>query len=289
MRAMVPRHVYHSAAYYQRPGAPTMKEKIWKGADLIFDLDADHLRNAPRSYGEMLAMVKKETEKLLTFLLSDFGFSEDKVSIAFSGGRGYHIHIRDPRIFTFKGDERREIVDYLTGRGLDFDSFITKRKIAEAYRIELVSALRCPPENAPGWGGRINRAIISFMEDLCKLPEDKALEMLSSIKGIKGKKSNEFYTYIKTFDQILNDDIDEETAIEKLSSIGWINDAEDFYFHLRLSRMIRKGEYDKIKSLKCSKKIDVIKYRKICEHLSAGLIDEPEAIKKAIFRWNFSF
>ncbi len=65
VRAMVPRHVYHSAAYYQRPGAPTMKEKIWQGADLIFDLDADHLRNAPKSYSEMLGLVKKETQKLL--------------------------------------------------------------------------------------------------------------------------------------------------------------------------------------------------------------------------------
>ncbi|MDD1762458.1 MAG: DNA primase catalytic subunit PriS, partial [Methanothrix sp.] len=44
VRSMVPRHLYHSAAYYQKPGAPTMKEKIWQGADLIFDLDADHLR-----------------------------------------------------------------------------------------------------------------------------------------------------------------------------------------------------------------------------------------------------
>ncbi|HPH48631.1 MAG TPA: DNA primase catalytic subunit PriS, partial [Methanothrix sp.] len=57
VRAMVPRHVYHSAAYYQRPGAPTMKEKIWQGADLIFDLDADHLKNAPKSYGGMLETV----------------------------------------------------------------------------------------------------------------------------------------------------------------------------------------------------------------------------------------
>jgi len=40
VRSIVPRHVYHSAAYYQRPGAPTMKEKLWTGADLIFDLDA---------------------------------------------------------------------------------------------------------------------------------------------------------------------------------------------------------------------------------------------------------
>jgi hypothetical protein len=171
-------------------------------------------------------------------------------------------------------------VDYLTGRGLDFDSFIAKQKIIGGHGIDLVSALRCPPENAPGWGGRLNRAIISFVEDLCKIPEDKALEMLSSIKGIKGKKSNEFYTYIKTFDQILNDDIDEETAINKLSSIGWINDAEDFYFYLRLSYLIRKGEYDLIKGLKCSKKIDVIRYKKICEHLIAGEIDESVAIKR---------
>jgi len=43
VQAMVPAHVYHSAAYYQHPGAPTMKEKNWEGADLIFDIDADHL------------------------------------------------------------------------------------------------------------------------------------------------------------------------------------------------------------------------------------------------------
>jgi DNA primase small subunit len=39
-----------------------MKEKFWKGADLIFDLDADHLRKAPKSYSEMLELVKKETQ-----------------------------------------------------------------------------------------------------------------------------------------------------------------------------------------------------------------------------------
>jgi len=43
----------------------------------------------------MLAAVKKETQKLLGFLTADFGFAEDKMSAAFSGGRGYHIHIRD--------------------------------------------------------------------------------------------------------------------------------------------------------------------------------------------------
>jgi DNA primase small subunit len=38
-----PRHVYFSAARYGDPGAGTMDAKGWRGADLVFDLDADHL------------------------------------------------------------------------------------------------------------------------------------------------------------------------------------------------------------------------------------------------------
>jgi DNA primase small subunit len=228
----------------------------------------------------MLELVKRETLKLLGFLTADFGFSENVIHVAFSGGRGYHIHIRDPRIFTLGGDERREIVDYLTGRGLDLESFIAKHKIIGGHGIEVVSALRCPPENAPGWGGRLNHAFISFQEELCEMPEDQALKMLCSTKGMKYNKANEFYTYIKTFDQILHGDIDEETAIQKLSSIKWIKDAEDFYLRLRLSYMVRKGEFDKIKSLKYSREFDIHKYKRICEDLSTGTINEPEAIKR---------
>ena len=72
----------------------------------------------------MLMLVKKETQKLLTFLLSDFGITESRISVVFSGGRGYHIHVRDPSVFALGSDERREIVDYLTGRGLAMERFI---------------------------------------------------------------------------------------------------------------------------------------------------------------------
>ncbi|MFA4935934.1 MAG: DNA primase small subunit PriS, partial [Candidatus Methanoperedens sp.] len=123
IRGMTPAHLYHSAAYYRFPGAATMKEKQWQGADLIFDLDADHLppEVRGRSYKDMLDAVKKETGKLLDFLFDDFGFSEDKVSIVFSGGRGYHIHVRDPKVLALESAERREIVDYLGGTGLATD------------------------------------------------------------------------------------------------------------------------------------------------------------------------
>ena len=204
VRAMVPRHVYHSAAYYQRPGAPTMKEKIWQGADLIFDLDADHLRNAPKSYGKMLELVKKETQKLLTFLLSDFGFREEKLSVVFSGGRGYHIHIRDPRIFALGGDERREIVDYLTGRGLDIERLRFKVSISGDVGAEKVRALRCQSENSPGWGGRFNEAVVRFAEEIRNLDEKNAVKKLTKIKNIGDVRAVEFYMRIKS-DRVLDD------------------------------------------------------------------------------------
>ena len=47
IRNLVPQHTYYSTAYYEKPDAGTMAEKGWCGADLIFDLDADHSCGAP--------------------------------------------------------------------------------------------------------------------------------------------------------------------------------------------------------------------------------------------------
>lgn len=194
---MVPSHVYHSAAYYQRPAAPTMKEKLWQGADLIFDLDADHLKKAPKSYGQMLELVKKETLKLLGFLLADLGFAEQSISVVFSGGRGYHIHVRDPGVFGLGSDERREIVDYLAGRGLEIERLITKRMVSGDSGVKEARVLTCPSEGAPGWRGRLNRAIVSFAEDLQKLDREEAISRLSSLEGIGPANASRFYSYIQ--------------------------------------------------------------------------------------------
>ena len=76
MIAQVPKHSYYSTAYYRRPNAPTMEEKGWMGADLIFDLDADHLEGAEdMSYSQMMDQIKKEMINLLdSFLYNDLGF-----------------------------------------------------------------------------------------------------------------------------------------------------------------------------------------------------------------------
>jgi DNA primase small subunit len=42
IRDRIPSDVYHSCAYYENPEAE-MEKKGWQGADLVFDIDADHI------------------------------------------------------------------------------------------------------------------------------------------------------------------------------------------------------------------------------------------------------
>jgi DNA primase small subunit len=167
-----PQHAYYSSAYYQRPDAPKMTEKNWMGAELIFDLDSDHLPNAEKmGYAESLFTVKKEFIKLIDeFLLGDFGFKEKHMELYFSGGRGYHCHVKDPAILDLDSNERREIVDYITGRDLQ-DSLIfheqaTGRKRYGSHSFASGKSLKMPTPDQDGWKGRISRGIIDLVYEI---------------------------------------------------------------------------------------------------------------------------
>ncbi|MCI4318324.1 MAG: DNA primase catalytic subunit PriS, partial [Thermoplasmata archaeon] len=97
-----PRHVYYSSAYYRFPDHPKMAGKEWLGADLIFDLDADHLRqSAGRDFAGQLALVKEKVTALLDdFLFGDFGIDPAQTTLVFSGGRGDHVHVHDEAYLT---------------------------------------------------------------------------------------------------------------------------------------------------------------------------------------------
>lgn len=183
----VPSHVYYSSAYYQKPNAKTMQEKIWLGADLIFDLDADHIKGAENMcYEEMLEKVKVEIKKLLNdFLLNDFGFDEKYIKIAFSGGRGYHIHVTDKKIFQLKSNERREIVDYIIGEGLNLDRvFIEERYAEKRYgrKIYVKQPRLKISSSKKGWTGRISRGILEIAKQLEKMNKEEALNYLREHK-----------------------------------------------------------------------------------------------------------
>ena len=248
IRTSVPAHVYHSAACYQRPGAPTMREKGWLGADLIFDLDADHLRNAPSSYNEMLDFVKIETLKLLDFLTDDFGFAASDVHVVFSGGRGYHIHVRDPRVFELESSERREIVDYLTGRGLEVSRFISEGQAEGDFGVETADVIRCSPADSPGWGKRVNRSMISFVEQIRSLDEKEAVKVLSSVEGIGKRNASRFRQSLMRADILERIRRGDSLDLFKGSSKVWRplieGYLEDDGVSLGFSRDLESGETD---------------------------------------------
>jgi DNA primase small subunit len=144
LRGNAPAHAYHSAAIYKYP-TEKMANKGWLGADLIFDLDADHLVSEAEfqsySYEDILKLVKGETLKLIDFLLNDFGFPEEDIELVFSGSRGYHIHIETEEVRGLGSRERREIVDYVMATGLDI--LVGKTAAANYGARELRTCTAC--------------------------------------------------------------------------------------------------------------------------------------------------
>jgi DNA primase small subunit len=149
----VPSDVYRSCAYYENPAAE-MDKKGWLGADLVFDIDADHIptscnklhddwickkcglgdrgeppKQCSKCGGEKfdtktwvceqcLDSAKEETTKLIDILQNDFGFSNKEMHVFFSGHRGYHVHVETETVKSLDTMDRKEIVDYVTGLGL---------------------------------------------------------------------------------------------------------------------------------------------------------------------------
>jgi len=192
MQDFVPSDAYHSCAHYEDPTAE-MERKGWLGADLIFDIDVDHIptpcnkvhdewtccscgfsgkgvtpekcpicggerfRESTWLCQECMDTAKNETIKLLEVLKEDFGFSDNDIQVYFSGHRGYHVHIESEIVRSLDAISRKEIVDYICGIGFDTDSQSLIWGKAEKSK----------------WHARITRGIQKFilnanMEDLEK-------------------------------------------------------------------------------------------------------------------------
>jgi DNA primase small subunit len=169
IKNLVPQHAYYSTAYYEKPDAGTMADKGWCGADLIFDLDADHIVRGP--YDKMLARVKEETEKLISMLTVEFGMDPKTIELVFSGGRGYHVHVRDIAFRGWGSAERRELIDYVCGIGIDPSVMLSIKKPVP-----------------PGWPVRYRETLLEYLRWMGTLTGEDALAHLTAIEGI-GKDS----------------------------------------------------------------------------------------------------
>lgn len=193
LRMFAPSDAYYSCAYYEEPEAE-MDRKGWLGSDLIFDIDADHIPTScdkahdwwicgtcgfsgkgitpqycPVCGGEKFKVMtwpcescldsaKAEAVKLLDMLIQDFGFSEEEVRAFFSGHRGYHVHVENEAIKTLDAVDRKEIVDYVSGLGLNvfFHGLNEKNwKVERAYLGTRLDHL--------GWRKRIALGMQNFI------------------------------------------------------------------------------------------------------------------------------
>jgi DNA primase small subunit len=206
----VPSDVYRSCAYYEIPEAE-MDKKGWLGADLVFDIDADHIptpcnkihdkwtcnkcgfsgkgitpENCPVCGGQKfntqtwacdqcLEATKTETAKLIDMLGTDFGFSDTEMHTFFSGHRGYHVHVENEAVKTLDTMARKEIVDYVSGLGLTVFADKAKRKSPRRRRSRSFSLHNF------GWNRRLKLGLSSFILNATK--EDLAN---AGVKGNSG-------------------------------------------------------------------------------------------------------
>jgi DNA primase small subunit len=205
LRELAPSDVYHSCAYYENPEAE-MDKKGWIGADLVFDIDADHIPTAcskihdewtcnkcgfggkgvppqtcPICNAEKflnktwpcsicLDSAKKETRKLVDLLGKDFGFSSNELHLFFSGHRGYHVHIENEKLSGLDSAARREIVDYVCGLGLSVLGYPAGEKVHKKGGSQFFSLANY------GWGHRLKQGIRGFIR-IASVEELKALSV----------------------------------------------------------------------------------------------------------------
>src|SRR5437660_5475143 len=190
---LIPLHVYFSTAYYRERTAP-MEEKGWTGADLVYDIYADHLNTpckpdhdnwkckacgttgnggapklCPKCRNDRLEEqtwlcdrclqeAKEETAKLLEMLYTDLGIDHEATRLFFSGHRGYHVHVYSKQTSQFGEEERREIADYLLAQGLD-----PQLHELEEISVAGTKVAEGPLIGQPGWRGRIVAGIYDIL------------------------------------------------------------------------------------------------------------------------------
>ncbi len=171
LQEKAPRHFYYSSARYDQPGIDDMDAKGWRSADIVFDIDADHLPGCDNRvvkvtnvFGEEASFIAEEciseaakhALSLYDILVEELGFPRESISIEFSGHRGFHltVYLRDSDPEARAGqDFRRELVSYVQAVGLQEETLKPWIRLGRKRQL-----LPVPPlASMAGYRGRVAR------------------------------------------------------------------------------------------------------------------------------------
>lgn len=120
LRSRAPYSAYASVALYERPSA----REGWLKADLALDIDAKDLpikscACPPGSVCEKcIDEARLVAKQFAEVLAGDLGLRN--INFVYSG-RGFHVRVNDESVMTLEGNERAQIVDYVTGNVIPTD------------------------------------------------------------------------------------------------------------------------------------------------------------------------
>ena len=201
--------VFYSTAYWKRPFEMKMADKLWQGADLIFDLDGDHLPGVTdKDFPGMLEVIHDQAWSLWNdFLEPEFGFKEEHLQVTFSGHRGFHLHYRDPALFHLDSEARRELVSHIRGEGVDVKGGLA----------------RYHDEGAQGWTKRIRNGMDDMIHTLTGI-SNKTGSFSEDLKrletGLQSLLDREGQTSQRTADSIrkLADVVNHHDRVQRLKA-----------------------------------------------------------------------
>ena len=201
--------VFYSTAYWKRPFEMKMADKLWQGADLIFDLDGDHLPGVTdKDFPGMLEVIHDQAWSLWNdFLEPEFGFKEEHLQVTFSGHRGFHLHYRDPALFHLDSEARRELVSHIRGEGVDVKGGLA----------------RYHDEGAQGWTKRIRNGMDDMIHTLTGI-SNKTGSFSEDLKrletGLQSLLDREGQTSQRTADSIrkLADLVNHHDRVQRLKA-----------------------------------------------------------------------
>ncbi|MHA1291709.1 MAG: DNA primase small subunit domain-containing protein [Promethearchaeota archaeon] len=239
-----PRHVYYSGALYLDPDNLEMGRKKYQGCDLIIDIDVDHfdtpckndhdfwyckecgtsgnglIKKCPKC-GKLkfktlnwiceicLEIAKKEIFKLINdFLIPDFGIKEKEINIAFSGHRGYHLKVENKKLRSLTSEQRREIIDYLTGENISLEILGLREIGGNIYGLS---------KHNIGW----SQKIVNKLETILQNYSDLDLELLLKKFGFRTNIIKSFLNSRDYFLEIISNDRRNLWNIEGFGIQSW--------------------------------------------------------------------